>query len=362
MTLVVNRPKCYSFIKNSEQCSLFLIWQSKLVALLLVALSLMACNPSEPSQHRTTLSGPIMGTDYRITVLLDNTQVYEDLEPQLIQVMESVNQSMSTYLSNSELSLLNQLPESVPVDLSASLLDVLNESLMISELSDGAFDVTVGKAVSLWGFGPDGAIKKTPTEQEVELLKGSVGYQNLTLNGKSLTKTKPNMYIDLSAIAKGYAVDQVANKLESFGIINYLVDIGGELRASGYSANNQQWRIGIEKPHDLGGIQQIISLSGKSIATSGDYRNYHIIDGQQFSHTIDSKTLKPVFHRLALVSVVSDKASTADALATAIMAMGESRGLTFAKDNELAVYMVIRESEKDQYSIEMTDEFVNYLQ
>jgi thiamine biosynthesis lipoprotein len=166
----------------------------------------------------------------------------------------------------------------------------------------------------------------------------------------------------LSPIAKGYAVDKVASVIEAYGINDYLVNIGGELRASGKTVDAQLWRVGIEKPHILGGIQQIALLDNKAIATSGDYRNYLVVDGQQFSHTIDPITLKPVLHKLALVSVIADKASTADALATAMMVMGEEKAWSFALNNRLAAYFIVRGDENKPFVIKYTEEFERNLQ
>ena len=359
MTLVVN-VLTFSFIdKNSEHCSLFLFCQHILLLLLL-----SACQPNNPQLKKVTFSGPMMGTQYRVTVLLDaklETDV-EQIEQSIVKAMESVNESMSTYLPDSELNKINLVRENVKFKLSEPLYDVIKESLAISELSRGAFDITLGKAVNMWGFGSDGKITEYPSDQELEQIKQSSGYQKIQLQERSIIKTVSDMSLDLSAIAKGYAVDQVANSLSGFGIENYLIDIGGELRGAGLSQNNKAWTVGIEKPYTLGSIQEIITLTNKSIATSGDYRNYHIIDGKQFSHTIDAITLKPVFHRLALVSVIDDNASTADALATAIMALGDDKGWVFAQENDLTVYMVIREDEKDTYRVKMTETFRNYLQ
>ena len=370
---IIKYSKFQIFTKNSEHGSLFLVgvrflmrdsFGVKLILLLPLLLALSACQPNSSLPQKVTFSGPIMGTQYRITVLLanENKDKASQVERDAIQAMEFVNQSMSTYLEGSEINALNKAPENTKITLSESLQEVIEQSLELSEMSDGAFDITIGKAVNLWGFGPDGAITKSPTGEQLGAIKNSIGYQKLYLEESTITKSTTNLSIDLSAIAKGYAVDQVANALEGYGISNYLIDIGGELRASGFAQGKQAWRVGIEKPHTLGGIQQVIALTNKSIATSGDYRNYHIIDGEHYSHTIDAITLKPVFHRLALVSVVDDTASRADGLATAIMALGDEKGWAFAKQNGLAVYMVVREDEKDQYRVQMTKKFEQYLQ
>lgn len=354
-------------IKNSELSSLFLI------AVVVLSFLLSGCAPQAqaPAQERVVYSGPMMGTQYRIIVLIpagskdevtSGQSYYGVIEKNVVDAMASVNQSMSTYLPSSELSSINNAPAGQVLDLSTDLYEVIAQSMQISKLSDGAFDITIGNAVNLWGFGSNGSIVDVPDDAKIARLKKSIGYHHIELDKQSLLKRVEGVYIDLSAIAKGYAVDRVADALSELGITNYLIDIGGELRASGFSLNNQSWRVGIEKPYTLGGIQEVVTLGNHAIATSGDYRNYHVIDGRQYSHTIDAKTLVPTFHKLALVSVISDRASTADALATAMMALGEKRGMAFAIENDLAVYMVIRGEQKDQYSIEMTESFKPFVQ
>jgi len=347
--------------KNSERCSLFLF------VLLIGALSLTACDSKVPNQQQVTFSGPMMGTEYRVTIikpsahedaLLEN----EQLEIAILSAMNSVNQSMSNYIDDSELSQFNRLPANQWQKISPDFSRVISEAIDISIISGGAFDVTLAKAIDAWGFGPDGIITQRPSAGDLELLRATVGVDKLSYQGDSLMKKVDGVQVSLSAIAKGYAVDKVALALDDLGIANYLINIGGELRASGKSADDQSWRVGIEKPHILGGIQEIAELNNVAIATSGDYRNYLVIDGQQFSHTIDSSTLMPVYHKLALVSVIEPRASTADALATAMMAMNEKRAWQFAQDNDLAAYLIIRGDSEGEYAVQITKKFEAYLQ
>jgi thiamine biosynthesis lipoprotein len=303
-----------------------------------------------------------MGTEYRITVVVPGLEDIDQLEIDVLAEMNAVNSSMSTYLVDSELSQINRLPADTPFVLSPELNLVLAEALEISELSQGAFDVTVADAVNLWGFGPDGTITVQPSEEQLARMQASVGYKNLRLINGSLSKLKGATKIDLSAIAKGYAVDQVARMLLSKQLSDFLVDVGGELRLSGLNVDQRVWRVAIEKPQTLGGVQQVLELTNTAIATSGDYRNFISIDGRKYSHTINPKTLMPVFHRLALVSVISEDASTADALATALMAMGEAAALEFSTRQDLAVYFVIRGDDEDSYEVSYTDEFARFLQ
>lgn len=344
--------------KNSELCSLFFV----VLTIFSLGLALVACQPRSGDVQQSVLSGPIMGTDYRVTVVHAGKQDLTTLEHEIVAAMQSVNQSMSNYLADSELSIFNASQAGVTQSISKDFRMVMEEAIQIGELTDGAFDVTLGKAIDLWGFGPDGQITEQPSDKDLAALQASSGFQKLMLEGNQLSKSHDALSINLSAIAKGYAVDKVAKALQKQGVRRFLINIGGELRASGKSLENTLWRVGIEKPHILGGIQQIAVLDNQAIATSGDYRNYHIIDGQQFSHTIDPKTLKPVFHKLALVSIISDKTSTADALATALMAMGETRAVEFAEREQLAAYLLIREGGEGQFRIHVTEKFRANLQ
>ncbi len=350
-----------SFKQNSELGSLFLYLQSKpaarnvMIAFLALMVLSSCSNPIEP----IVLSGPTMGTQYRVTVLRNATsaETDEQLHAAIKQAMELVNQSMSTYIPDSELSLFNKMPAGGSIVMSPQLFNVMQEAVEISELSSGAFDTTIGKAIRLWGFSEDGRITEKPSTQLIEEIKQSVGYEKLTIEGTTLTKSASGLEVNLSAIAKGYAVDLVAEAIEGLGYTNFLVNIGGELRASGTNTERVPWRVGVERPHLLGGIEQVVELRDRAIATSGDYRNFIEIDGKRYSHTIDSKSLTPVFHRLASVSVLADRASTADALATALLAMGEQRGVEFALKNDIAAYFIIRDDNEENYKVTVTDAF-----
>ena len=361
MILVASLYSYKDLIKNSEHCSLFLRKATVQIIYVVCSVFLIACQPGSIAET-VIFTGPTMGTDYRVTLVVPSQYRYDHLESKILAQLESVNASMSNYLDDSEVSQINRLQVNHQLRLSTSTLEVISEAMHISDLSDGAFDITVGKAVKLWGFGADGEVNKRPTIEQLNALKTSVGYQNLRLQGSVISKQHSDTEIDLSAIAKGYAVDQIAKLLDLEDINNYLINVGGELRAKGHNSNHQVWRIAIEKPVELGGIQQIIVLQDKAIATSGDYRNYIVFNGKRYSHTIDPETLEPVLHHLALVSVISDRTSTADALATALMSMGEESALEFAKDQGLAAYFVIRTEDETKFEVSYTQNFIPYLQ
>jgi thiamine biosynthesis lipoprotein len=232
--------------------------------------------------------------------------------------------------------------------------------LRIGELSKGYLDITVGPLVNLWGFGPQARPEVIPDEQTIAAIRDKVGLEKLTLQEGGVIKQHPEMYVDLSTVAKGFGVDQVAAILEKAGISNYLVEVGGEMRLSGAKANGIGWRIAIEKPvtHERA-VQKLISIGDNALATSGDYRNYFEENGRRYSHLIDPKTGYPIQHNLVSVTVVHPSCVLADGFATAISVMGKEAGMAMALENSLAVMLITRENgEFKEYT---TPQFEQYL-
>lgn len=332
-------------------------------ALLLLVFFLAACSHqvSEPQfQH----VGWTMGTSFSVKVsTLPPTVDADKLKAGLEQRLDQINQQMSTYLEDSELSRFNHSNTTEWVDASADLVKVLEESLRVSAMSGGAFDVTVGPLVNLWGFGPDETGDKVPSPQQIEALRKNIGYQQLRIRRSppAIRKENPSLYVDLSAVAKGFAVDQLAEFLESFAIADYLVEIGGEVRVKGQSPRGGEWKIAIEKPTPAARkVQRILELRDRAVATSGDYRNYFEKNGKRYSHTIDPRTGSPIIHRLASVTVLSDTAMYADALATALTVLGPEAGLEWAEKENLAALFIVKE---DEGFVEInTDAFSQYIQ
>jgi thiamine biosynthesis lipoprotein len=325
-------------------------------ALLLAFLFLVGCSLQSQEQI-VGVSGNTMGTTYSVKWVDTNEARVKALHAKIDAELKAVNASMSTYIPDSELSLFNKMPANASIKASDGLFSVLSLAKTISDRSQGAFDVTVGPLVNLWGFGPDGRVVKAPDEQTVDALRERIGYQKLLLNAdtQEITK-KADLYVDLSAIAKGYGVDQVADVLEKEGITRYLVEIGGELRASGLKPNGETWRIAIESPASLmHSVQQIVHVSDTGIATSGDYRNYFEDQGVRYSHTIDPSTGKPITHKLASVTVLSDTCAEADALATAFTVMGEEKAMQYAIEHKIDAFFIVKS--ENGFKEMMTDGF-----
>jgi thiamine biosynthesis lipoprotein len=286
------------------------------------------------------------GTTFHIKVSklpdsFNQIQLKKDIDNVLFQV----DHEMSTYIKDSELSLINQSAKTDWIAISEGLYSVIKEAEKTSKLSGGAFDVTVGPLVNLWGFGPEPVKSAAPTDQQIQERMQKVGYQNISIKEQpySIKKLIPDLYIDLSAIAKGYTVDQVGILLEKNGLQDYMVEIGGEVRVKGKNIKLEPWRIAVEKPTaNERSIEKIILLSDIAMATSGDYRNFFEVDGVRFSHTINPKTGRPITHKLASVSVLSDTTMKADAMATALNVLGPELGFELAEKNKLAAFFIIK--------------------
>lgn len=327
-----------------------------LTSFLFFGVLLLGCAPApNESPEVIQMAGKTMGTSYHITLVvepekratIDPVQLQADVDEQL----KLVNQQMSTYIPDSELMQVNAAPVNEWLYLSEPLRQVLVLSQDISRKSGGAFDVTVGPLVNLWGFGPEKR-EGAPSQHDIDQLRERIGYQFMEITGHQLRKER-DIWIDLSAIAKGFGVDVVADYLLAQGFDNLMVEIGGELRLHGQSPRGTPWRIAIEQPEAMqGSVHKAIALSNMAMATSGDYRNYFEQDGKRFSHTLNPSTGYPIDHRLASVTVLAPTAAQADAWATAINVLGPEKGMQVAEQEELAVYLIIKTDEGfvDNYS------------
>lgn len=247
------------------------------------------------------------------------------------------------FRKDSELSLFNQHESQQPFHMSPEIVEVFRISQKVSEESGGAFDITMGPLVNAWGFGPD-TVTASPDKTRVAALRERTGYQWVEVrDNNSVVKKRPDIYCDLSAVAKGYGVDKTAEALDRLGLCHYLIEVGGEVRTRGLNADREVWRLAIEKPVDEEQVcQMVVSLPDTSLATSGDYRIYRDDNGVRYSHEIDPRTGCPVMHSLASVSVIHPSCAWADAYATALMVLGPDEGYQFALEQHLAISMMIR--------------------
>lgn len=319
---------------------------ARVVCWLLCVTCLNGCRESRTIPTQELLQGSTMGTTYTIRYQPESGSTLKlELHRRIDDELKRVNQQMSTYLKDSEITRFNVSISADWFSVSKETAEVVNLSLQLSEASGGAFDVTVGPLVNLWGFGPEKRRDSIPSEEELGTARARVGYKQLfaRLDPPALKKTNPGLQIDLSAIAKGHGSDRVGALIQANGISNYFVEIGGEIIARGKRADGNPWRVGIEAPLDFQRlILTTLDLRDAAIATSGDYRNFFEVDGARFSHTIDPNTGRPIVHQLASTSVVADNCALADGIATCMMAMGPERGLELAESNNWSVLLVRR--------------------
>ncbi|MBU2882543.1 FAD:protein FMN transferase [Psychrosphaera sp. B3R10] len=318
----------------------------KTIWLALVGLAfLVSCTQQTESEVQPVLlQGKTMGTTFSVKLFptqddINQLNLYESVNNELIRI----NQLMSTYIADSELSKFNQTEAGKPFEFSADNVEILTKSFEINRESNGAFDVTVGPIVNLWGFGPNGRIETRPSDADIANVKHFVGIDKVSLTGNVAVKKHKDVYVDFSSIAKGFAVDKIAEYLERNNITNYLVEIGGEMRLSGHKPSGELWTVAVEKPVTNRREAQLIFSPGNiGMATSGDYRNYFEENGTRFSHTINPETAAPITHKLASVTVLHSSAASADAYATAINVLGPVSGVEFAEKNGIAAYFLIK--------------------
>ncbi len=321
-----------------------------IIAIILVSLVGIAVylNQGNSGSNRPiSVSGTTMGTSYHLKLIMAagwKVDV-ETLKKLITARLAEIDHKMSTYKNDSDVTRLNKATADKWIPIDAETLVVVSESQKISEISFGSFDVTIGRLVNLWGFGPTVNLTTIPVATEIATLLGQAGYEKLKLrtDPPALMKQSESLYLDLSAIAKGYAVDAVAKLLRQNGIENFLVEIGGEIITQGQKKVNSPWVIGIETPKPgQRVVHKRLKLRNVAMATSGDYRNYFEENGVRYSHTIDPVNGYPIKHKLASVTVIDESCMRADAIATAIMVMGVEKGLKFAETQNLAIFMLVK--------------------
>lgn len=310
-------------------------------------LLVIGCRQTTPEP--TYLNGATMGTTWSVILPSElSPPESKSLQDELQARLDRINRLMSTYDPESELSKFNDQVSTEWFPLSGETLQVILLSLEISDLSEGAFDVSVGPLVELWGFGATPRGEQIPADREVKETLARVGYRNIDVrtNPPAVRKRVPQLRIDLSAVAKGYAVDALADVLRRNDFHDFLVEVGGELRIAGKRNRDSLWRIAIEKPlDDSRQVESVFHLSNIALATSGNYRNFYLENGQRYAHTIDPSRGRPVLHKLASATVLDQSSARADALATALMVMGEERALDFCETHRVAAYLLIHDNE-----------------
>lgn len=329
---------------------LWVISKSLLLFSLLLAMLFTGCRFHLPKKYKH-ISGYAQGTTYHITY--ENEAGY-DLDDQVDSILKAFDLTFSEYIPNSIISRINRNDSTVEIN--EMFVTVFNKSMEVNKESGGAFDITVGPLVDAWGFGPEK--KDTVNRTKIDSLLKLVGMNKVRIAGKKLIKDSPGIILDMNGIAQGYSVDIVCQYFEEQGINNYLVEIGGEVRAKGKNDKGKLWRIGVDKPSytDNPGenLQAVLLLDNRAMTTAGNYRNYFEENGVKYSHIIDPHTGRPAKNRLLSVTIVAGDALTADAYDTPCMVLGlDSTRRLLKKHPELDAYLIYND-EQGNYQVEYT--------
>ncbi len=328
--------KFSQFVKNALSSAL----NFQIVCLCLVTSPQSASGQQQLVEWSGTTMGPI---EYKVIVAVDEKQDVTHLPDAVSEALESINRMMSTYQPDSEVSRFNRSESLDWFPVTSETLAVVERAQEVSRRSDGAFDITVKPLVELWNFGAGRGEFQVPSDEAISERLAQVGYQFLETKESppAIRKLRPGIQIDLSAIAKGYAVDRAGAVLEQHKIVNYFVEVGGEVVCRGEKKPGVAWRVGIERP--TAGIREVhvaLALRDRAVATSGNYRNFYDVDGHRYSHTIQPKTGRPVEHGLTSVSVIASDCMTADALATAVMVLGQELGWKLCQTYDAALMTI----------------------
>ena len=321
--------------------------------LLLLTISIFLSSCSNKQNQNIELKGNAMGTFYFIKLIdVPKTIQKEKIELEINKTLLEINKIVSNWDSLSEISLINSNKTLLPIKVSTELLDVFKTANLINAKSNGFFDITLDPIIELWGFGykEDEYIKEPPLKQDIlEALSLVNQKQNLEINhlNNELIKRKKDVLFNLSAIGKGYGIDLIGKKLKNLNINNFLINIGGDILTKGYNSKKQDWVIGIENPNlQQQFIKEIINVTNKGVATSGDYKNFFDINGKKYSHIINPKSGMPINHSTKSVTVIEESAMLADGWATAFLAMGSTQGLKIAEKEKIAVIFIDKSEKK----------------
>lgn len=321
-------------------------------------LSLFSCGEQAPKKQKMVVEGYAQGTTYNIVYISEDGIDYQRaIDSTLIEI----DNSLSTYQKKSIISKFNQADSIFEVD--QMFADVFNISKKVFEISGGAFDPTIAPIVNAWGFGFENL--HATDSATIDSLRMFVDFTKIAMNENKVIKEKKGMMLDFNAVAQGYSVDVLADLLEARGINNYLVEVGGELKAKGLNLNGTFWRIGIDKPlADLEEreLEAIVNLENKALATSGNYRKFYEKNGMKYSHTINPKTGYPVSHNLLSATVISNNCGEADAFATVFMVVGLEEAKKIISKNKNLEALLIYSNEDGDLQTFITDGLTDFIE
>lgn len=290
--------------------------------------------------------GATQGSTYSIKwVPTDTSPEPEALQAEIESMFARFDSEASNWRGDSDIARFNAAPAGTCMQMPESVLDLVRLADHLHADSGGSFDITVAPLLKLWGF-HGGEQHQVPHPEQLQAAMLTVGQQHLHIRDDNQLCKDVALTLDISSVGAGYTVDRVIERLATYGITNYMVEVTGELKAAGRKPGNRPWRIAVEEPRDDERVaQMILDLDGKGVSTSGDYRNYYEVDGQRFSHTFDARSGHPVMHKLAAVTVLDDSAAEADGLSTLLMIMGEETGWDYAVEHRIPAFFVIRKGE-----------------
>jgi thiamine biosynthesis lipoprotein len=326
----------------------FRIWSGIYVALVLLMAGAYGCqNSKDPVVKKEfSFAGTTMGTTYQVKVVTVADKAPDHLPAEIEKRLKAINQSMSTYQSDSEISRFNQMQKAGKAfPLTEDFFKVLKRGQQLYRWTGGAWDATVDPLVNLWGFGRKDQARQIPDDDTIKSMLAEVGFDQLLLTeNHAIVKKTEGLTLDMGSIAKGYGVDQVAQVLKNNGFRDYLVEIGGEVYASGVRMDGKKWRVGVNRPNPgaaADAVYKVVSLQDQAMATSGDYRNFFVVGDKRYSHVIDPRTGYPVANGVISVSVIAGSCILADGLATAVMVMGHQQGLELINRLERVEALVV---------------------
>lgn len=325
-------------------------------------LILLACNYKKQTKQKVEIAGFAQGTTYNIVYINEDGKNYQRA---IDSTLIAIDNSLSTYNKKSLITKWNQSDDGNDVILDELFIDVHLASKEVYEKTNGAFDPTVAPLVNLWGFGFEN--KDVINANIIDSTLKFIGYHQLDFlqNEKKLIKTQPKIMLDYNAVAQGYSVDVLGKILEKRGIVNYLIEVGGEMKAKGVNMQDTLWRIGVDKPLPnlaTRELQAIVHLNNKSLATSGNYHKFYIKDGKKYAHTINPKTGYPIEHNLLSATVIADKCAIADAYATAFMVIGLEESKKILSENNNLDALLIYSTEKGNLETFVTEYFKQFIQ
>ncbi|MDH2066476.1 FAD:protein FMN transferase ApbE [Pantoea sp. GD03673] len=338
-------------------------YQTNLLFTAMLALTLVACD-KPAATPAMVLEGKTMGTVWRVSLTGVANSRKAELQHSIQQQLDADDAELSTWKADSVLSRFNQSRDLSLQPVSENMADIVTTSLRIGRKTGGAMDITVGPLVNLWGFGPTKQPGHTPDAAQIAAARAQTGLQHLRVvqgaAGQWLQKDLPDLYVDLSTVGEGFATDHLARLMEQLGINNYLVSVGGAVLSRGLNAQQQPWRVAIQKPTDReNAVQARVSLQGHGISTSGSYRNYYELDGKRISHVIDPVTGRPIEHKLVSATVIATTALEADGWDTGLMVLGTEKAKALALKEHLAVYLISKQG--DKFVSWMSPQFAAFL-